>query len=250
MWRALEGHGRKVPVSNPGRGSESWIEGTVQLNSPHPEPLVARPLSFFFSPRCILETHILALPLPLFIVWGLGNKAWFLSTQTDPAWRGQDGTTSFSTSAPSQSVESCFYIRSGISCQVSGLETFLQPSPRLFPQGSSRPHPLPGSYWGWVGPLWEMGWDGSLPPPEGSPCLCVGGGGVTLQPPRPPPPTPMRLSLPRGHRADMADGPGFQAVSCHLDLRFCTFQSPAWCWCPLPLLPPPPPNSWESRVGA
>lgn len=42
--RALEGHGRKVPVSSHVSGSESWIQGTVQLGSPHPEFFAAHPL--------------------------------------------------------------------------------------------------------------------------------------------------------------------------------------------------------------
>lgn len=43
--------------------------------------------------------------LSSFIIKGLGKKAWLLSSQTDTAWRGQDGTTSFGKLALSQSVE-------------------------------------------------------------------------------------------------------------------------------------------------
>lgn len=42
-----------------------------------------------------------------FIIKSLGKKAWLLSSQTDTAWRGRDGTTSFGKLALSQSIESC-----------------------------------------------------------------------------------------------------------------------------------------------
>lgn len=45
--------------------------------------------------------------LSRFIIKGLGKKTWLLSSQTDTAWRDQDGTTSFGKLALIQNVELC-----------------------------------------------------------------------------------------------------------------------------------------------
>lgn len=57
LWR---GGGERSLSPSQVSGSESWIEGTFQLNSPHPESFAAAlPLCFF--PLHILGAHILAL---------------------------------------------------------------------------------------------------------------------------------------------------------------------------------------------
>lgn len=94
--------------------------------------------------------------LLLFIVGSLGKNAWLLFSQTDPACRGQDGTTSFSKFAPSRSIESCFLLdQASVSRAVSGQPR--PPSPQPLPRGSSILHPRlswgAGSVpcWRWVG---------------------------------------------------------------------------------------------------
>lgn len=75
---------------------------------------------------------------PLFIPVGLG-KACFLPSLTNPAQRGQDGTTSFGKLAPSRSIESRFLSDQASSLKVSGNP---DPSiPQLLSQGSPHPHP-------------------------------------------------------------------------------------------------------------
>lgn len=148
---------------------------------PHPEFFAAQPTLFyffFFSCR-ILEAHFLALG-PFSIIWGLGNKAWPLSTQSDPAWRGRAGTTSFSTS---RSVESRLTLG-----QASPVESPAgDPTPShtsLLPQGGSRCPPLPPSQAPHgAGPVpcgRRVGMALGHPcpsPAESSICLCLGRGG-------------------------------------------------------------------------
>lgn len=179
---ALDGRGGKVPVSNQVSRSELLQEGTAQLNSP-PTPRIlcspAHPLLFFFFPCRILGAHFLALG-PFSIIWGLGNKAWPLSTQSDPAWRGRAGTTSFSTS---RSVESRLTLG-----QASPVESPAgDPTPShtsLLPQGGSRCPPLPPSQAPHgAGPVpcgRRVGMALGHPcpsPAESSICLCLGRGG-------------------------------------------------------------------------
>lgn len=250
---ALDGRGGKVPVSNQVSRSELLQEGTAQLNSP-PTPRIlcspAHPLLFFFFPCRILGAHFLALG-PFSIIWGLGNKAWPLSTQSDPAWRGRAGTTSFSTS---RSVESRLTLG-----QASPVESPAgDPTPShtsLLPQGGSRCPPLPPSQAPHgAGPVpcgRRVGMALGHPcpsPAESSICLCLGRGGGGF---------PVWLSLPGGHGTERTGSHGLHGVSpskpvsCHPSLMLsCTFRSPArspaWCWYRLPLSPPP--HSWETRI--
>lgn len=96
------GSGEEVSFSKPGVRIRICIEGTIQLNGPHSESFAACPLYFF--PLHSGSPHP-GSSLSSFIIKGLGKKAWLLSSQTDTAWRGQDGTTSFGKLALSQSVE-------------------------------------------------------------------------------------------------------------------------------------------------
>lgn len=111
--RVLEDQGRAVSASKP--ISESRIRTMdrrrTQL-SLHLDSFTA--ISLYFS-HCILGAQIW-LFLATFHPLGLG-KACFLSSQTNPAQRGQDGTTSFGKLAPSRSIESWF-----LSDQASSLK--------------------------------------------------------------------------------------------------------------------------------
>lgn len=130
--------GRKSLSPSQVSGSELWIEGTIYQNSPHSESLQP---SLFIFPIAFWEPTSCS-SLSRFIIKGLGKKAWLLSSQTDPAWRGQDGTTSFSKLALSQSVESCFLLEQASSV-ISPFWKSHSTQPLDAP--SSHPQPLPCS---------------------------------------------------------------------------------------------------------
>lgn len=133
--RALEGQGKEVSVSKPSVRIRLWIEGIVQLNKPAPRTLCG-PLSLC-SPLHSGSPHP-GPSLSLFIIGSLGKAAWLLSSQTGPAWRGRDGTTSFSRFAPSQSVELWFPVD-----QASSVKSPLWKSQSPQPSAASAGKPSP-----------------------------------------------------------------------------------------------------------
>lgn len=137
--RALEGRGREVSVSKPSVRIRIVDRRHLSAQQPAPRILCSSPPSLFFPIAYSGSPHP-GSSLLLFITGRLGKNACLLFSQTDPACRGQEGTTSFSKFAPSWSIESCFLLdRASMSPAVPGQPR--PPSPRPLPRVSSLFHP-------------------------------------------------------------------------------------------------------------
>lgn len=144
------------------------------LSAKQPAPtILCHPPSLFFCPVAFWEPTSWLFSA-LFTISGL-EKAWRLSSQTDPAQRGQAGTTSFNKLAPRRSVELCFL--------GSGIWKFpwKPQSTQLLAASSGKLPPLilplpreEHSEWDWVSLLWEAGWATHCHPPGSSTWLPLG----------------------------------------------------------------------------
>lgn len=94
-WRVMgEGSPSPAQEEDQNRGGKAPFSSTARTQS-----LLQPALFIFLFPVAFWEPTSRLSFAPFPSSGDLGIKAWLLSTQTDPAWRGQDGTTSFSTSA-------------------------------------------------------------------------------------------------------------------------------------------------------
>ena len=105
--RALGRQGREVSVSKPSvrirvveRRPPFSTAACTQNPLQQPSLLIPPPLEYS-------EGLHPGSSLLLFTSGSLGKKVWLQFSQTDPAWRGQDETTSFSKFTPSWSSKSC-----------------------------------------------------------------------------------------------------------------------------------------------
>lgn len=106
--RPLEGQGREVSISKPSvriRVMERRPPFSTAARTQN--PLQQPSLLIFCSPLEYSKGLHPGSSLLVFTNGSLGKKVWLQFSQTDPAWRGQDETTSFSKFTPSWSSESC-----------------------------------------------------------------------------------------------------------------------------------------------
>lgn len=144
--RPLEGQERKVSISKPSVRIRVMERRPPFSTVAHTQNALQQPsLLIFFSPLEYsegLEYSESLHPgssLLLFTSGSLGKKVWLQFSQTDPAWRGQDETTSFSKFTPSWS-------RSGIQVTRS-FQTSQSTQPAAASSGKPPPppSPIPGS---------------------------------------------------------------------------------------------------------
>lgn len=137
-------------------GSTLWLEGTLRLKARTQNPLYFFPVASWEPTSCSCVSRLSSRVL--------GGKAWLLSSQTEPVWGGQDGTTSFSNSALSPAPNRVCW------------ETRRPPKASL--ELLTLPRPSPAPSWVLLGLGPSCGRDGLRQVsvrPRGRPLLCAAG---------------------------------------------------------------------------